>query len=93
MKHEIDLQKYHLRTDLVVEQIDENIGNEITTKVYEEDKIKITNVTVDQKASNILGKKTGEYITIEFEDVTDFNNKKNVKEILTIRDIYGIIQV
>ena len=83
MKHEIDLKKYQLRTDLVVEQIDENTKENITTKIYEKDNIKITDVKVDEKTSVILGKKPGDYITVEFEDVTDFNNQEQVKKIFS----------
>lgn len=83
MKHEIDLKKYQIRTDLLVEQIDDNNKDGITTKVYEDNNIKITDVEVDESGSKKIGKKPGDYITIEFEDVTDFNNKEDVKIIFS----------
>lgn len=80
MKHEIDLKKYQLRTDLVSETIDNSdnlIGIKQSTS-YKED-IKITNVKITGK--NLLNKKVGNYVTIEFEDVTDSSNKNLVEKV------------
>lgn len=76
MGHEIDLKKYQVRTDLVVEKVEDEKG--IISKIYEEDDIKITDIHLDQEGSLKLEKKEGDYITIEFEDVTDSENRKKV---------------
>ena len=40
-------------------------------KVYDENGIKITTVEVDKNMSEQINKKVGDYVTIEFDDVTD----------------------
>lgn len=77
MKHEIDLSKYKIRTDLAIESIPENL--EIKTK--EIDNIKISKLYINEEISKQINKKIGNYITIEFEDITDEYNKEKVKEI------------
>lgn len=79
---DIDLKSYQIRTDLVLDQISkiENIKG-IKEEVYEENKIRVSNLEIDDKAANILDKKKGFYTTIYFEDVTDNTNFKNVKKI------------
>ena len=82
MKHEIDLKNYQIRTDLMVETIGSKENyNGVVSKIKNINGIKITNVTVDQVGSKLINKKPGKYITIEFDDVTDSTNQKNVEEI------------
>lgn len=81
--HEIDLSKYELRTDLTIEVINNKNINGITSKVTNDDNIKITDITVTTEASEVINKKSGSYITIEFEDVTDYNNQKKVENYFT----------
>lgn len=76
MKHEVDLNKYQIRTDLVIEK---NNDDFINTEI-EEKNIKITK-TILKKDNLIKEKKKGTYITIEFEDITDSNNFNDVKTI------------
>ena len=94
MGHEIDLKRYDIRTDLVIDTIDNNDDN-IDTLVEVQGDIKITKVTVDDKVSRIIGKKKGRYITIEFDDVTDTDNKNKVEDIFTLElnDIFDISKV
>lgn len=77
MKHEIDLSKFELRTDLAIESVPENIKIEKTEK----ENIKISKIIIDEKKSKIINKKVGNYITIEFADITDTDNKEKVKKI------------
>ena len=77
MKHEIDLSKFQIRTDLAIEVIPQNL--EIQTKDY--DNIKIQKVFIDEKASKEINKKIGNYITIEFNDITDEYNGEKIKNI------------
>ncbi len=82
MKHEIDLGKYQIRTDLAIEVIDENKKLEgIKSGQRKIGNIKITDVNIDKIGSSIINKKPGNYITIEFNDVTDYNNGEEVKEV------------
>lgn len=81
MKHEIDLKNYQIRTDLIVEQVTDE--NNVSTKVYDEDGIKITTVEVDKNMSEQINKKVGDYVTIEFDDVTDSHNQEIVKKIFS----------
>ena len=94
MGHEIDLKRYDIRTDLVIDTIDNNDDN-IDTLVEVQGDIKITKVTVDDNVSRIIGKKKGRYITIEFDDVTDTDNKNKVEDIFTLElnDIFDISEV
>lgn len=82
MKHEIDLKKYQIRTDLTIDELENNdnlIG--IKQESYTKDDIKITKVILDN--NNSLNRKKGNYITIEFKDITDSENRKSVENILT----------
>ena len=81
MKHEIDLKNYQIRTDLIVEQVTDE--NNVSTKVYDENGIKITTVEVDKNMSAQINKKVGDYVTIEFDDVTDSHNQEIVKKIFS----------
>lgn len=74
--HNIDLNKYSIRTDLALDLI-----NDFDSKII--DNIVITDIDVDEKISKKIGKKIGKYITIEFNDITDFNNSKKVKQVFS----------
>ena len=80
MGHEIDLKNYEIRTDLVLETIENNNSN-IETKTSKHGNIKVTKVIVDSNTSTLINKKEGTYITIEFEDVTDTENRSKVEEV------------
>ena len=82
MNHEIDLKKYNIRTDLVLDVLESSLNTKIDT--YEKDNVKVTSVYVDEDSSKIIGKKVGNYITIEFDDVTDSGNKKKVEDIFSL---------
>lgn len=84
MSHEIDLSKYEIRTDLAIESIEETENIEgIKTIVEKIDNITVTNVFVDEKGSEIINKKVGTYITIEFDDVTDKDNWEKAIEVFS----------
>lgn len=94
MNHEIDLEKYDIRSDLVLDSIENNESN-IKSNIYEKDGIRVTKVDVDDESSNILHKKKGKYITIEFNDVTDSGNRDKVKGIFTneLKDIINSLNL
>lgn len=77
MSHEIDLSKYQIRTDLAIESISET--KEQKQENYGD--IKVSSVVLNKDEADLIGKKEGMYITIEFDDVTDFNNKEKVKDV------------
>lgn len=68
----IDLSKYHLRTDLIIE------NNDATHNTKSIEGIDITSSYKD-----------GNYITISFEDVTDFESREKVGKVLekVLKDI------
>ena len=80
MGHKIDLSKYKTRTDLAIEVIGD-VKDGITTNIYDIESVKITEVYINEKAGNSIGKRQGNYITIEFDDVTDFESQKKVERI------------
>lgn len=88
MEHEVDLKKYELRTDLIIENKDFNGIN--NTEIIEDDiKVTETNILDD---NNILNKKKGKYITIEFIDITDSYNYKKVLEIIK-KELYKLLKI
>ena len=83
--HNIDTSYLNIRTDLAIEEIDDDNLNIVVT-----DNIKVTHIDVDENKSNLLNKKKGKYITIEFDDITDFNKNKKVEEVL-IKELTNMI--
>ena len=65
MNHEINMTNFNIRTDLAIEKIKDN--NLIEEEI---DNIKISTIKTDK-----------EYITIEFKDITDYNNSKKLEKI------------
>ena len=76
MKHTVDVNKYNLRTDLIIE---DNIKQ---NKLEKYDNIKVTKIKLNKKESSLINKKPGTYITIEFNDITDSLNKTKVEKVL-----------
>jgi len=82
MNKEIDLSKFQIRTNLAIDYVEEKSklkGVKHKTEII--DNIKVTNVELE--SINALNKKKGKYITLEFEDVTDYNNREKVTSTLT----------
>ena len=80
--HEIDLKNYEIRTDLVLDTI-ENNNSKIKTDINDYDGIKVTKVNLDDENSKLLNKKPGNYVTIEFDDITDSDNKNRIEDVFT----------
>lgn len=76
--HEIDLSNYDIRTDLIDEVIEKD---KFDFKI--KDNIKINRVKLKKEDAIKINKKTGYYVTISFDDITDFNNLEEVKEIFS----------
>ena len=77
---EIDLSKYQIRTDLVVDLIEKDYKFE---KKFEYDFCSVSRITLDEVASSTLNKKAGDYTTLHFKDITDSTNFNNVLKVLT----------
>ena len=89
----IDLSKYRIRTDLIVEHLN-NVGEYKKTEELYKD-IRIETINVDSDMSNTISKKEGIYKTIYFEDVTDevnFNNLLNAT-IKALKDLFNSINI
>ncbi|MDD4036484.1 MAG: GPR endopeptidase [Bacilli bacterium] len=79
MSHDIDLDKYKIRTDLLIDTIEASKEKiDVLVDKRKDDDIAITVVDVDKKQEQSIGKKAGRYITIEFVDVTDHDNKEKL---------------
>ena len=75
--HKIDLSKYEVRTDMIVDLLDEEtskLSNETL-----EDGVKISWMELDE--DNPFNKKPGNYLTILFDDVTDSDARNLVSNI------------
>ena len=82
--HSIDLKKYDLRSDLIIES---NLN--LKSESYQELNIKVDYVKVNK---DNLNKKPGDYITITFKDITDNTNYNNVLKVLN-KEIKRIINL
>lgn len=76
MGNKINLSKYNIRTDLIVDVIDNNSNINKETDTY--DGVKITRVEVEKDMEEELNKKKGTYITIEFDDVTNYEDREKI---------------
>lgn len=93
MKHEVDLSNYSIRTDLTIETIDTKKkikGIKCKSKLF--NNIKVTYVLVHKDGSKLINKKVGKYITIEFDDVTDEVNKKEIVKVF-VRELKKLIKI
>lgn len=81
MKNHIDLNKYNIRTDLIIENIDHKTQEEKIEKEIQEN-IMITTIKVDNNLSSSINRKPGTYITIEFDDITNYEDREKVGECL-----------
>ena len=81
MKNRIDLNKYNIRTDLV---IDHQIDNNNKKETIINDNLKITTISVNDSLSKLLNKRKGTYITLEFTDITNHEDQQEIEKQLTI---------
>lgn len=73
--HKIDLSKFDIRTDLIIEQDIKNINS----NKYSINNILVEDIILDK--DNKLNKKEGKYVTISFKDITDNINYENVLKV------------
>ena len=87
MIHKIDLKKSKIHTNLLIEDI-QSIPN--TKKI--KSNISLASISIDKEKSKKYHKKIGNYKIIEFDDITDFQNRKNLIKVLEeeLVDIYKL---
>ena len=76
--HKIDLNKYEIRTDMAIDIAEKN-SDKFNTKTFLVDDVKVTHIKLAQ--NNMINKKPGTYITIEFDDITDDDSRKKVSKV------------
>ena len=76
--HNIDLNKKIDRCDLINE-----INNDYNKSFKEKNGIKIEKIILDKRMAKKINKKEGKYISIIFNDVTDFDNRESLIDVLT----------
>ena len=81
MKNRINLSNFNIHTDLV---IDNEINNNYLSRKKINDNINIVSIDVNNEISHKLNKKKGLYITIEFSDITNHEDKLEIEENLVI---------
>lgn len=75
LMHKIDLKKYEIRTDMAID-LTEKDKKTYKPETYSKNGVRVSWITLDE--NNNIGKKPGCYLTLEFDDVTDDDAKKNV---------------
>ena len=81
MRHEIDMKKFNIHTDMAIDVINnKKVGIKKKNRVF--GGIKVTDILLSNK--NKLNKKSGSYVTIEYDDISDYDNYKKVKKIFRI---------
>ena len=80
MKNRINLSKYNIRTDLVIDQEIQEKNTKVTNINKD---LKITEIEINKKQSIELNRKAGIYITIEFKDATNHEDKIEIEKCLT----------
>lgn len=79
---EKDLKDYQIRTDLLVDIYSTDLEEEgVIVNSYDENKVHVLEVEI-KNDNNSLKKKTGKYITISYQDITDKKNGIKVEKIL-----------
>jgi spore protease len=85
--HSVNLEEYNMRLDLI-----NDVDSNILKKEYEKNGIKVERSSVNYDLSNNIMMRKGNYVSILFNDITDFENRKNVEKIL-IKEIKRIIKI
>lgn len=81
MENRIDLGKYQVRTDLIIEGIDSSLNSSNVVVNNVSDSVSVTVVKVDEGLEKSLKKKRGTYVTIEFVDATNYEDSLEVEKV------------
>ncbi len=77
MSHNIDLKEFEIRTDLAIDVATDKLNSRQIGD------IKVTDITLNDEEGKTINKKAGTYITIEFPDITDYDNGEQIKTIFS----------
>ena len=80
MANRIDLGKYNIRTDLLIES---SINKDNVKVRNVNDNIKVTTTYVDDSLSQSLNRNKGTYVTIEFNNITNYEDRIDVSKELS----------
>lgn len=83
--HKLDLKNLNTRTDLAIELSSEDIVEEVV------DNIKISRLFIKEENEKKYNKKSGNYITIEYDDIMDYDSSKKVEKVL-IKELKKILK-
>lgn len=91
MSHNIDLSSLNVRTDLALEEVNEDDKSKYVSE-KKNGSINVITLDINEDNKDKFNKNIGKYITIEFDDVTDFNNSKEVEKVF-IEEIKNMLLV
>lgn len=80
MSHNIDLSFLNVRTDLALEEVNEDDKSKYVSE-KKNGSINVITLDINEDNKDKFNKNIGKYITIEFDDATDFNNSKEVEKV------------
>lgn len=81
MNKEQDLSTFSIRTDLVID--DKSIADKEYNKTTIYDDIIVSELNINKKNKDLINKEEGTYITVEFNDITDTDNRDKVSNVLS----------
>ena len=81
MENNINLKPFNVRTDLVVESIDES-HKPIKTQEKTNKNIKISTTDITKEEGTVIEKKEGRYVTITFKDITNYEDREEIGKAL-----------
>jgi len=96
MNNRIDLNHFDIRTDLIIDNIKELKDKKIIeVDEYNKNNVYVSRLELDEENSKILNKEVGRYITIEFSDITNFEDREYLGEVLEceLKKIYKDIDI
>ncbi len=79
--HKINIEKFNTRCDLIKDSSKDI--KELNCKKIRKDNIVIERIEIDNKLSRIVNKRKGNYVSILFDDITDYDNRRKVIDITT----------
>ena len=91
MSHNIDLSSLNVRTDLALEEVNEDDKSKYVSE-KKNGSINVITLDINEDNKDKFNKNIGKYITIEFDDITDFNNSKEVEKVF-IEEIKNMLLV
>lgn len=96
MNNRIDLNNFDIRTDLIIDYIqDLKDKNVVQIEEYYDNDVYVSRIDLDEEKSKFLNKEVGKYITIEFSDITNFEDRQRLGKILEceLKRIYDEIGI